>query len=78
MTKKSTFRRKDGSRVSAQDPWGCLAPIGLGDPTRPLAYIGYWAVPHPTVYFTMLAITIEDYLVFLKKYQFFLRFQKIA
>ncbi|PAV67752.1 hypothetical protein WR25_04249 [Diploscapter pachys] len=60
-------KRKDGSRVSAQDPWGCLAPIGLGDPTRPLAYIGYWAVPHPTVYFTMLAITIEDYLVFLKK-----------
>ncbi|WKX92377.1 hypothetical protein Q1695_010421 [Nippostrongylus brasiliensis] len=54
-----------GLRKGWVDPAGCFAPYGFGDPSKPAAFPGCWAVPHPAVHLALLASNLRDYLDFL-------------
>ncbi|KAK6725607.1 hypothetical protein RB195_004116 [Necator americanus] len=54
-----------GLRKGWVDPAGCFAPYGFGDPSKPTAFPGCWAVPHPAVHLALLSSNLRDYLEFL-------------
>ncbi|KAL6732123.1 hypothetical protein Aduo_002918 [Ancylostoma duodenale] len=54
-----------GLRKGWVDPAGCFAPYGFGDPSKPTAFPGCWAVPHPAVHLALLSSNLRDYLGFL-------------
>uniref|UniRef100_A0A1I7X8I9 Uncharacterized protein n=1 Tax=Heterorhabditis bacteriophora TaxID=37862 RepID=A0A1I7X8I9_HETBA len=49
------------------DPSGCFAPLSFGNISKGPAFRGCWAVPHPSVYFSLLATNVKDYLKFLQR-----------
>uniref|UniRef100_A0A0K0DFV5 Histone domain-containing protein n=1 Tax=Angiostrongylus cantonensis TaxID=6313 RepID=A0A0K0DFV5_ANGCA len=54
-----------GMRECWVDPSGCFAPFGFGDPSKPTAFPGCWAVPHPSVHLALLSSNLQNYLEFL-------------